>query len=229
VPSIAYLEWCGIKLDEERWREKMKKDQASLQKAQTTLDDYVRWLYKDDPNKWKKFAHIERQGDLFTGFSTEPVVDINWSSSKQVIPFVQLLGFSTKTEDKKTGESKDSVVEKLLAAQKGVNDGFLKVYLEYQEAAKVCGTYGEGYLDAINPITGRIHTVFKQLGAASGRMSCGGGPAQRNEDLAKYKKIPSSRVGYPQIQNLPADEDTRASFVCEKGNKFCSCDFSALN
>lgn len=228
VPSIAYLEWCGIKLDEEKWREKMKKDQANLQKAQTTLNDYVRWLYKDDPDKWKKFAHIERQGDLFTGFSTEPVVDINWSSSKQVIPFVQLLGFNTKTEDKKTGESKDSVVEKLLASQKGVNDGFLKVYLEYQEAAKVCGTYGEGYLDAINPITGRIHTVFKQLGAASGRMSCGGGSAQRNEDLAKYKKIPVSRVGYPQIQNLPADEDTRSAFVCEKGNKFCSCDYAAL-
>ena len=26
IPSIAYLEWCGIKLDEKKWREKMFND-----------------------------------------------------------------------------------------------------------------------------------------------------------------------------------------------------------
>ena len=30
------------------------------------------------------------------------------------------------------------------------------------------------------------------------------------------------------LQQLPADEPTRSSFVAEKGNKMVSCDFSAL-
>lgn len=228
LPAISYLEWCGIKLDIPKWQEKMKSDQDKLNTAKKTLNDFVVWLYKQDPQKWKRFAHEDLQGDLFNGFSDEPVVDINWSSSTQVIPFVKLLGFNTETQDKDTGETKDSVVEKLLAAQKGVNDGFLKVYLEYQEAAKVVGTYGQSYIDAVNPLTGRIHTVFRQLGCSSGRMSCGGGINQHNEDLAKFKKIPASRVGFVQLQNVPADDATRGAFVPERGNLMCSCDFSAL-
>jgi DNA polymerase I-like protein with 3'-5' exonuclease and polymerase domains len=78
----------------------------------------------------------------------------------------------------------------------------------------------------INPKTGRCHTVYKQLGAASGRMSCGS--QQPNEDLAKAKKIPAKECTYCNFQQLPADDVTRSCFVAEKGNLFCSCDYSAL-
>ena len=57
-------------------------------------------------------------------------------------------------------------------------------------------------------------------------MSCGSN--QPNEDLAKLKKISPSRVKYPNIQQLPANEETRSSFVSEEGNLFVSCDFSAM-
>ena len=77
----------------------------------------------------------------------------------------------------------------------------------------------------INPITGRCHTIYKQLGATSGRMSCGS--QQHNTDLAKLKKIPAKECTYCNFQQLPSDEDTRSSFVSEEGNIFCSCDFSA--
>ena len=30
VPSIAYLEWCGIKLDENKWRNKMINDKSNI-------------------------------------------------------------------------------------------------------------------------------------------------------------------------------------------------------
>ena len=228
VPSIAYLEWCGIKLDVDKWRKKMEEDKAKLEAASNVLNSYVQWLYKHDPEQYKAFAHEDIEGNLFTGYSEEPIVTINWSSPKQVIPFVQSLGFNTLVEDPKTGTKKDSIEEKNLAMQKGVNDDFLKVFFEYQEASKVCGTYGQSYIDAINPKTGRIHTTYKQLGAASGRMSCGGGANQHDEDLAKYKKIPASRVNYVQLQNLPADEVTRSAFVCERGNLLAAVDFAAL-
>lgn len=222
VPVIAYLEWCGIKLDVNKWKEKMALNEKYKLESLNDLNSYVVSLYKKDNVKFLPF--IERQLDLF---SNELQCNINWSSPKQVIPFVQILGFSTKTEDKKTGESKDSVVEKLLAKQKGIDDTFLNLYFNYQEATKVCSTYGQNYLDAINPLTGRIHTTFKQLGAASGRMSCGNGNAN-DSDLAKLKHISPDRCKFVQLQNLPADEITRSSFVSEEGNLMCSCDYSAL-
>ena len=290
VPVIAYLEWCGIKLDINKWKSKMAKDESNRIARLEALNQFlVKWYnehngkdniismpyivssfikehiqepppnakpmsrpYKkqDNPddlfqnysapfyilNKSGKkvpFIEVNLQGDLFSGFDTGPKCVLNWDSSDQVIYLCQLLGFNTKIEDKETGEDKDSVVEKALKVQKGINDEFLKLYFDYKEASKVCSTYGQTYLNAINPNTGRIHTNFKQLGASSGRMSCGS--KQQNEDLVKLKHLELSKLpaklrkcGFPQLQNLPADHDTRESFVSEKGNLFCSCDYAAL-
>lgn len=221
VPSIAYLEWCGIKLDEKKWREKMIVDNNNLQQAEKSLNDFV-----VKTKELECFTYIETQGSLFDGFDLTPRVNINWSSSQQVIKVAKILGFDTTVQDKKTGENKDSVLEKHLKSQKGINDEFLDLYFKYQEYAKVCSTYGQSQLNMINPNTGRCHTVYKQLGAASGRMSCGS--QQSNTDLAKLKKISPKDCTYCNFQQLPADHITRSCFIAEKGNLFCSCDFSAL-
>ena len=219
VPVIAYLEWCGIKLDENKWKEKMFNDSINLVKYKKELEEYI---YSIQP----KYFHINRQGDLFEGFQLDPICNINWDSSTQVTKLCKDLGFNTTTQDKKTGEDKDSVLEKHLKMQKGINDKFLSLYFKYKEYSKVCSTYGQGHLNAINPFTGRIHTVYRQLGAASGRMSCGSN--KPNESLAKVKKLPAKQCILPNIQQLPHDEITRSCFVAEKGNYFCSSDFSAM-
>lgn len=221
VPAIAYMEWCGIKLDETKWKAKMEKDQQNLQEATKALNDFA----VKTPSL-SKFTYVNTQGDLFLGWDLTPKCTINWSSSQQVIQVAKILGFNTSVQDKKTGEDKDSVLEKALSVQKGINDEFLKLYFAYQEYAKVVSSFGQGHLDAINPITGRIHTTYKQLGAASGRMSCGS--TQPNTDLAKYKHLPAERCKYPNIQQLPSDKETRESFVAEPENMFLSCDYSSL-
>lgn len=219
IPSIAYMEWCGILLDEAKWKAKMEEDQRLLMIAKDNLDNFVR------ENQYHKYLYVELQGDLFNGFDTTPRCTINWDSPKQVTDFFKFLGFDTTVQDKKTGEDKDSVLEKVLKVQKGINDHFLDIYFDYKEHAKVCSTYGQGHLNMINPNTGRIHTVFKQLGAASGRMSCGS--QQPNTDLAKLKRIPPKECTYANLQQLPADHPTRSSFVAPPGYKFVSADFSA--
>ena len=278
VPVIAYLEWCGIRLDENKWKLKMQDNERQRDEALEKLNQWVVDYYKnkggnksckiveefiimenpaygkcvwhDIPKdvkiigepydevvgdiKYRKilteykadWITVNTQGDLFSGWDTEPKCCINWASAKQVIPFVQMLGFDTSSKDKKTGESKDSVVEKVLAKQKGIADDFLDLYFKYKEKFKDCSTYGQNYLDAVNPKTGRIHTTFWQLGAASGRMSCGS--RSKNTDLAKAKGITPSRCGYPQLQNLPSDHITRSSFIPNEGNLMTSCDYSAL-
>lgn len=220
VPAIAYLEWCGIHLDEKKWKEKMVKDKENLNSAINELNKFV----VDTPSL-SKFTYIDRQGDLFSGFNLEPQVTLNWSSSRQVIEVAKILGFNTQVKDKKTGEDKDSVLEKHLASQKGVNDEFLKLYFNYQEYAKVVSSFGQGHLDAINPKTGRLHTTFKQLGCSSGRLSCGSN--QANTSLAKYKSLAPSKCKYVNIQQLPADDATRGSFTAPEGYMFVSADFSA--
>lgn len=243
VPVVAYMEWCGIHLDEVRWKSKMAKDKQNLDKAIEDLNTYV----CNHPNL-KEFTYIETQGNLFSGFNTEPICTINWASSKQVVPLLKKLGFNTTVEDKKSGEDKDSAMEKVLKKQKGINDEFLKLYLGkgeegdegyypgYNGSAKVVTSFGQNHLNAINPNTGRIHTNYKQLGADTGRMSCGS--RDNNNDLAKLKGLPinpspkqkkeGKACPYPNMQQLPSDEVTRACFTAMKGNKWCSCDYSAI-
>ena len=220
VPSLAYMEWCGILLDRDKWKSKMDNDQKALKKAKENLDNFV-----TSNEKYKEYTYINLQGDLWAGYDVTPKCTINWDSPAQVTTFFKELGFNTSVQDKKTGEDKDSVLEKVLKGQKGINDEFLDIYFDYKEHSKVCSTYGQGHLNMINPKTGRIHTTFKQLGAASGRLSCGS--KNPNTDLAKAKNVAPKECTYCNLQQLPADEPTRSSFVAPKGYKFVSADFSA--
>lgn len=222
VPFVSYLEWCGVYLDSNSWNSKMKNDTINLSKAKKSLDEFI--INSNNP-KFKKYIFVNDTYDLFEEVDFSPQCNINWSSSKQVIEVAKILGFNTKVIDKKTGEDKDSVLEKQLKTQKGINDEFLKLYFDYQEYAKVVSSFGQTHLDSVNPITHRLHTQFKQLGASSGRMSCGS--SQNNEDLARYKGLQSKQCKYVNLQQLPADKPTRSSFKAMNGNLFISCDFSA--
>lgn len=221
IPTISYLEWCGIHLDQDKWKTKMKQDELNLNSSKDALDKFI----INHPTLSKQYTYINREGSLFDGFDLTPHCTINWSSSQQVVKIAKELGFDTTTQDKKTGDDKDSVMEKHLKGQKGICDEFLKLYFDYQGYFKVVSSFGQGHLNAINPKTNRIHTIYKQLGAASGRMSCGS--QQPNMDLAKFKKIPTKECTYPNMQQLPADEATRSSFTAPKGYKWSSCDYSA--
>lgn len=154
-----------------------------------------------------KYTIRNLQGDLFGGFDTEPKCIINWSSSKQVIPFFEELGIQVKTFDKKSKREKKSVEEKLLAPQ-AKDFPIIPLYLDYQGASKVVSTYGDNWLKAINPKTGRIHVELHSIGTDTARVSSGGGVYKLN------------------LQNLPHDEETRACFTAEKGNVWISCDYS---
>lgn len=260
VKSLAYFKYCGVHLDITKWKAKMTKDQAKLDKAISELNAWVVAWDKENPHNgydiqypelkypkysadypaevkrlikdgykrfpqedlqtpdgkvdaYKKviknqFTRIDTQGDLFTGFDTEPKCVINWSSQKQVIPLFELLGINVETFDKKTKQKKKSIEANILKPQK--NDfPIIPIFLEYQEAAKVVSTYGQNWLNAINPKTGRIHADFHSIGTDTARVSSGGGVWKLN------------------IQNLPHDPETRACFTSEKGNAWLSADYQS--
>lgn len=207
VLSLAYCEYCGIKLDVEKWKAKMKKDSERERKA---LEECNKWLINNEPNS--PYIKVETQGDLFNGFDLEPQVILNWNSAKQLIPLFKKYGVDVTIDDKEKGGTKDSIDAKTLKPQKD-KCSLIPIYLNYKEAAKLTSTYGENFLKQINSNSGRIHTNYTQLGADTTRLTSGG-------------KDKSSKVEYVNLLNLPADEETRACFVAEDGNKWISIDYS---
>lgn len=166
-----------------------------------------------------KFPFIEiAQPDLFGYTIPGPRCNVNWNSSKQVIPLLEFFGFDLMTRDKVNGGMKKSVDATVIEGQKGLHP-IADVYLRFKAAQKVVSTYGQNFLDLINPITGRIHSQFNQVGTDTHRYSSGGG-----EDK---EIIPGKRVPLVNLQNLPADAKTRSCFVAEKGNKWISIDYSS--
>lgn len=161
------------------------------------------------------FGYFEQ--DMFSTHPSGLVSRISWKSSKQVVGVFKILGFNTLTKDKKTGEYKDSVEAPIIAGQLHVSP-IAKIYLKFKAAQKVIDNYGQSFLDCINRITGRIHTQFNQLGTDTHRFSSGGGS---DDEL-----IPGKTVKLLNLQNLPANAETRSCFIAEKGNRWISIDYS---
>ena len=269
VKVLAYIEFCGVKLDVDKWKSKMAKDKAKLDGASKELNDFVlkyfnehqgnirfktivsehivdtQWIHDEEElkkyniklyqtsKKIKKyytrksgiqevgllyceelevpFPYIEQnlQMDLFQEFDPTPFCNINWKSPKQTIPFFELMGFKLDTFDKKTKQKKKSTDSDTIKSQRNVCPELADAYVKFKEAAKVCDAFGENWLKAINPVTGRIHADFHQIGTITSRLSSGGGDSGVN------------------VQQLPRDAETRACFISEKGNLWISEDYQS--
>lgn len=216
ILPTAYFEFCGVKLSDELWTAKMKKDEIELQAAQEELDKFIVELYEQGAEGINKFIEIA-QPDLFGFTKAGPKCKVNWNSSKQVIPLLEFFGFDLMTRDKVKGGMKKSVDATVIEGQKDKHP-IAKVYLRFKAAQKVTSTYGQNFRDLVNPKTGRIHTSFNQIGTDTHRYSSGGGDDK--------EVIPGRKVPLVNLQNLPADAETRACFVAEKGNKWISADYS---
>ena len=198
VIVLSYIEYCGMKLDVDKWNERLDAVKAEEEIHHKKLDEFI------INNKYTEF--INQQNDLF-----EPgiKIKINWNSSRQVLKLFSLMGVNTEVVEK--GEIKHTTEAGQLIGQ---IDKFpiLETYIKYKECQKNIGTYGENWFKMINPVTGRVHTQYKQL-MNTGRLSSGG----------KNKLTGES---YPNFQNIPSDAETRSCFVAEEGNLLIGCDYT---
>lgn len=198
VKCLAYIEYCGAKLDIDKWKVKITTDLNNLERYEAQLNDWV-----ENSQFASKYCSINMQGDLFSGFDTKPRCHINWTSSQQVIPLFEDLGLDLKVLDKKTKHYKKSVDIKVVEPQ-SPKSPLIPIYINFKKAAIIVNTFGQKFLGLINPVTGRIHANFNQLGTDTGRLSS----------------------TEPNLQNLPHDALTRSCFISEKGNKWISADYS---
>lgn len=82
--------------------------------------------------------------------------------------------------------------------------------VKYRGLAKLRSTYTEALIAQINPVTGRVHTSYHQIGAATGRFS--------SSD--------------PNLQNIPARSEDgrkiRQTFVAKAGHVLMCADYSQI-
>lgn len=82
---------------------------------------------------------------------------------------------------------------------------FIQLLVEYRGYATACNNFGSNFIDKINPITGKLHTIFRQANAETGRFQSGGG--NREPDKPNFQNIPSKAKYAIKMRNcFMADE-----------------------
>ncbi len=115
-------------------------------------------------------------------------------------------GVSRTAKTKKYSITADTL-ERLRAAD---TSGMCERILEYRQLSKLKSTYVDALPDLVNPQTGRVHTTYNQVGAATGRLSS----------------------TEPNLQNIPVrtqeGREIRRGFVAAPGHTFIAADYSQI-
>lgn len=165
--------------------------------------------------------------------------NIDWDSPVQVVEICARLKLPLPVNDKKVGlavprliKYKDAKKNLCIKVDKGnynytTNKDDLALMIsenpklpakdfyvtlsEYRKYAHYITSFGTNFIDKVNPITNRIHTLFRTESSETGRFQSGGG-----------KKNPE----YYNAQNIPRDNDFRHCFVASPGYSITTVDLS---
>jgi DNA polymerase-1 len=180
LPVLVRMEQAGIGLDEPFMRELGKRMGDDLVK----LEDQI-------------YSIAEGKFNINSGDQLSDVL------------FVRLKMSTAGLEKTKTGRYSltAGVLEKLQAQNP---HPIIDLILRYRQLTKLKSTYVDALPDLLNPETGRVHTTYSQLGAATGRLSS-------NE---------------PNLQNIPTRTDEgreiRRGFVAAPDHVFVAADYSQI-
>ena len=190
VEVLADLEYVGVKVDGEeldRQRERLVGRIEAL-RAQLVSEAMASVGREFDPDSPRQLASV-----LFNRPEDEPP-GLGLRSAKRT----------------KTGFSTDAEVLEDLAEDEGGSTPIPRLVLEYRQLTKLVSTYLVALREAINPITGRVHTSFSQTVTATGRLA--------SSD--------------PNLQNIPirtdVGRDIRRAFVAEPGHVLITADYSQV-
>lgn len=154
-------------------------------------------------------AELQQQIDLHAASIHQHAgAPFNIASPKQLGEILfDRLGLADKAKKTKTGQYKTD--EQTLATFEGKHP-IISDILAWREATKLKSTYLDALPTHIVPATGRIHTHFHQLVAATGRLA--------SSD--------------PNLQNIPVRSEAgrriRKAFVPRSGFTLLSCDYSQI-
>ena len=176
VPVVAEMELRGSLINKEKWRLHI----AELEKKRNQISKEI----QGDIRYLAPYSQV----DLFGNESDT----VNLDSPIQLLQVFKKLGEDiSNTAESTLHKSKHPLAKKLL---------------EYRAYEKMITAFGETILEKINPVTGRLHPDFLQLGADTGRFACNN----------------------PNLQQIPADSGFRNCFIASPGYKLITADYSQI-
>ncbi len=153
VPVMAYIEDCGMFIDQEKWKEKIELDLYRLNRSLDKLDE----IYYEH----SKTAQLSLFGNP----------DINWGSSSQVLAFLNRLGIHPVDKD-----GKPTTASKVLSTMTKTHE-IISALMDFRKHQKNCSTYGESFIELCNSFPdGRVRTSFRQI-LKTGRTGSGASEA----------------------------------------------------
>jgi len=206
LAPVVSMEVNGVKLDKEAWIKLKENAIKFIETSKTEILDYIisNINFTVFPNAWEAATALlipvktkKLETDLRSLTNPEVVKDwyksnINISSPLQIKKVFSLLGVPLES----TGENELKKIQ--------LSCPLANLLLTYREHTKKLTTYGDNFLDLINPVTGRIHGEFNQVGAQSGRFSSGN----------------------PNLQNIPKEEPYRHCFTSGENKSLICLDYS---
>ena len=78
----------------------------------------------------------------------------------------------------------------LLAKPDSIMKDFITLKIKHSKLETAINSFGDNFLKKINPVSGKIHTVFRQCFAVTGRMQSGGG--KKEPEKFNAQNIPAS-------------------------------------
>lgn len=153
---------------------------------------------------------------LFTP-GPEPEVKVNWSSSTQALIALQKLEIPIpKSKDKKTSQMKEGVGKEArnnwfaeYTSHKHLE--FMKLFDKYKKVEHNINSFGYAWIEKYtNPVTGKVHTCFRQAGTRTGRFASG-----------------DKRNNYFNLQQIPSREgpEYRECFGTDPGRSIATLDY----
>ena len=152
VKSFADMEYNGLDLDTEAWKELESLNTSKADALMSTLDNMVKL-----DHRLQKFVAKYIQADMFTPVEELRDVDVKWTSPKQVLEVFQCI---VPNLDNVNGKQMYKYRFKYPLIDK---------YVKYKEAMKLCTSYGDAFFKNLASDK-RIHTSFHQI-LDTGRVS----------------------------------------------------------
>lgn len=222
ISATAEMEYYGIKLLADKWRtlEETAKANAERQAIilfDRLLEDIITTLKPKDAHQVCLELQISKHPVTNKQLTTKIAISmltqitnkdsikeflrgaINLNSTNQLLLILNKI-YKVRDEKKKPLKSTNEKVINKYSKKYPIIDELI----QYREYTKGATSFGQTYIGEIHPVTGRIHTNFNQLGAATSRYSSDG----------------------PDMQNVKTAEEYRSGFVAEDGWGLVCADFS---
>ena len=152
VKSFADMEYNGLDLDTEAWKELESLNTSKADALMSTLDNMIKL-----DHRLQKFVAKYIQADMFTPVEELRDVNVKWTSPKQVLEVFQCI---VPDLDNVNGKQMYKYRFKYPLIDK---------YVKYKEAMKLCTSYGDAFFKNLASDK-RIHTSFHQI-LDTGRVS----------------------------------------------------------